>query len=136
MIIISSSGMLVGGRVLHHVAAFGPDARNAILLTGFQAGGTRGAALAAGAQSLRMFGRDVPIRAEVQVLQSLSGHADADELLQFMRAAPRPPRITYLTHGEPDAADTLRTRIQRELGWRARVPEHLEEVALPEDPRD
>lgn len=134
MIIISASGMLVGGRVLHHVAAFGSDPRNAILLTGFQAGGTRGAALAAGAQSLRMFGRDVPIRAEVQLLQSLSGHADADELLQFLRAAPHPPRITYLTHGEPDAADTLRLRVQRELGWRARVPEYLEEVFLPEEP--
>lgn len=133
MIIISSSGMLVGGRVLHHVAAFGPDPRNAILLTGFQAGGTRGAALLAGTRSLRMFGRDVPINAEVVAMQSLSGHADAGELLQFLRGA-APPRITYLTHGEPDAADTLRVRIQRELGWRARVPEHMEEVPLPEEP--
>jgi metallo-beta-lactamase family protein len=133
MIIISSSGMLVGGRVLHHVVAFGSDPRNAILLTGFQAGGTRGAALQAGARSLRMFGRDVPVNAEVVALQSLSGHADADELLRFLGKAAA-PRITYLTHGEPDAADTLRTRVQRELGWRARVPEHLEEVPLPEDP--
>jgi metallo-beta-lactamase family protein len=135
MIIISSSGMLVGGRVLHHLAAFGPDERNAILLTGFQAGGTRGAALLGGAKTLRMFGRDVPINAEVVAMQSLSGHADADEILGWLRAAPRPPRITYLTHGELDAADALRARVQRELGWRVRVPEQLEQVALPEEER-
>jgi metallo-beta-lactamase family protein len=135
MIIISSSGMLVGGRVLHHLVAFGSDPRNAILLTGFQAGGTRGAALLAGADTLRMFGRDVPIRAEVVAMQSLSGHADTDEMMDFLREAPRPPRITYLTHGEPDAADTLRARIERELKWPARVPEHLEEVPLPEQGR-
>jgi metallo-beta-lactamase family protein len=82
-----------------------------------------------------MFGRDVPINAEVVAMQSLSGHADADEILGWLRAAPRPPRITYLTHGELDAADALRARVQRELGWRVRVPEQLEQVALPEEER-
>jgi metallo-beta-lactamase family protein len=130
MIIVSASGMLTGGRVLHHLQAFGADARNAILLSGFQAGGTRGAALAAGADHLRMFGRDVPIRAEVVQLESFSGHADADEILEWMRNAPRTPRMTYLTHGEPDSADTLRGRINRELKWQARVPEHLERIDL------
>ena len=130
MIIISASGMATGGRVLHHIEAFGPDERNAIVISGYQAGGTRGAALANGARTLRMFGRDVPIRAEVAQLQSLSGHADADELLAWMRTAPHAPDITYVTHGEPDASDTLRARITRELGWAARVPEHLERVAL------
>lgn len=130
MIIISASGMVTGGRVLHHIAAFGPDDRNAILLAGYQAGGTRGAALAAGARTLRMFGRDVPIRAEVVQLEGFSGHADADELLDWMRTASAAPSIVYMTHGEPDAADTLRVRIQRELGWRARVPEHMEKVSL------
>ena len=134
MIIISASGMITGGRVLHHIEAFGPDDRNAIVLAGYQAGGTRGAALAAGARTLRMFGREVPIRAEVVQLQGFSGHADAGELLGWMRTAPSAPRIVYLTHGEPDAADTLRGRVERELGWRARVPEHLERVGL-EDPR-
>lgn len=130
MIIISASGMLSGGRVLHHVEAFGPDTRNAILLSGYQAGGTRGAKLVAGATHLRMFGREVPIRAEVISLESLSGHADADEILDWMKGASRPPRQTYITHGEPDAADALRLRIEDELSWPARVPEHLERVVL------
>jgi metallo-beta-lactamase family protein len=130
MIIISASGMLTGGRVLHHLQAFGPDPRNAILLSGFQAGGTRGAALADGAEHLRMFGKDVPIKAEVVRLESFSGHADADELLEWMRSASRKPAMTYVTHGEPNASDTLRARISRELGWQARVPEHLERVNL------
>ena len=130
MIIISASGMATGGRVLHHLEAFGSDNRNAILLSGYQAGGTRGAALASGARTLRMFGRDVPIRAEVVQLEGFSGHADAAELLAWMRTAPSAPRTVYVTHGEPDAADTLRARIQRELGWHARVPEHLERVSL------
>lgn len=130
MIIVSASGMLTGGRVLHHVQAFGSDARNAILLSGFQAGGTRGAALAAGADHLRMFGQEVPIRAEVVQLQSFSGHADADEILDWMGGARRRPAMTYLTHGEPDSADTLRGRINRELKWEARVPEHLERIDL------
>jgi len=130
MIIISASGMLTGGRVLHHLEAFAPDSRNAILLSGYQAGGTRGATLVGGADRLRMFGREVPIRAEVVTLQSFSGHADADEILTWMGGASRTPKITYITHGEPDAADTLRGRIQHELGWQARVPEHLERVAL------
>jgi len=130
MIILSASGMLTGGRVLHHLEAFAPDSRNAILLSGYQAGGTRGATLVGGADRLRMFGREVAIRAEVVTLQSFSGHADADEILAWMGGATRKPRITYVTHGEPDAADTLRGRIQHELGWRARVPEHLERVSL------
>ena len=130
MIIISASGMATGGRVLHHIEAFGPDDRNAIVLAGYQAGGTRGAALASGARTLRMFGRDIPIRAEVMQLQGFSGHADADELMAWMRTAPSAPRAVYVTHGEPDAADALRARIQRELGWPARAPEHLERVSL------
>lgn len=128
-IIISASGMLSGGRILHHVINFGQDARNAIVLSGFQAGGTRGAALAEGARNLRIFGEDRPIRAEVIQLEGLSGHADADELLGWMGRA-RPPRMTYVTHGEPDAADALRFRIDHELGWEVRVPEHLERIDI------
>jgi len=130
MIIISASGMLTGGRVLHHLVAFGSDARNAILLSGYQAGGTRGAVLASGADRLRIFGQEVSIRAEVVALQSFSGHADADEELAWMSGATRKPRITYVTHGDPDASDALRARITHELGWPARVPEHLERVTL------
>ena len=129
MIIISASGMLTGGRILHHLVSFGGDRRNTILLSGFQAGGTRGAALAGGARRLRMFGREFPIEAEVIQLQSFSGHADADEILAWMSAGPA-PAMTYLTHGEPTAADTLRMRVRHELGWPVRVPEHLEAIYL------
>lgn len=130
MIIISASGMLTGGRVLHHVMAFGSDPRNAVVLAGFQAAGTRGARLASGERSLRIFGRDIPIRAEVVSLQGMSAHADRDGLMQWLRTAPRPPEIVYVTHGEPDASDAMRYSIEHELGWAARVPEHLETVQL------
>lgn len=130
MIIISASGMLSGGRILHHLASFGGDPSNAVLLSGFQAGGTRGAALAAGADHLRMFGREFPINAEVVQLKAFSGHADADEILTWMRSADRPPRMTYLTHGEPAASDALRWRVDHDLGWQVRAPEHLETIRL------
>ncbi|TDT80120.1 metallo-beta-lactamase family protein [Arthrobacter sp. AG258] len=134
MIIISASGMLTGGRILHHLAAYGPDKRNAIILSGYQAGGTRGAALAEGGKHLRIYGQDVHIEAEVIQMEGLSAHADSNELLQWMQAAPQAPDMTYITHGEPDAADALRVRIKRQLGWKVRVPEHQESVSI-ENPR-
>ncbi|MHC6593467.1 MBL fold metallo-hydrolase RNA specificity domain-containing protein [Arthrobacter sp. C152] len=134
MIIISASGMLTGGRILHHLAAYGPDRRNAIVLCGYQAGGTRGASLAAGENHLRIYGQDVSIEAEVIQMEGLSAHADSDELLRWMKAAPAAPSMTYVTHGEPGASDALRARIKRQLGWKARVPEYLETVSL-ENPR-
>ena len=130
MVIVSASGMATGGRVLHHLAAFGGDPRNAIVLCGYQAGGTRGAALAAGDRTLRIFGRDVHIAAEVVQLGAASAHADADELLAWLRAAPRRPRGVFLTHGEPGPADALRKRIERELGWQAYVPGDHESIDL------
>ncbi|MFD0737879.1 MBL fold metallo-hydrolase RNA specificity domain-containing protein [Lysobacter koreensis] len=130
MVIVSASGMATGGRVLHHLIAFAPDPRNAIVLCGFQAGGTRGASLAAGARSLRIYGQDVAVNAEVVPLSAASAHADADEVLDWLRTAPRAPRTVFVTHGEPDAADALRLRIERELGWHAHVPEYLEQVDL------
>ena len=130
MVVISASGMLTGGRILHHLREYGPDPRNAIVLTGFQAGGTRGAALAAGERSLRIFGEDVPIRAEVVAVDSMSAHPDADEVLDWLHAAPSAPRTTYVTHGEPHAADALRARIKHELGWDVRVPDQSERVPV------
>jgi metallo-beta-lactamase family protein len=130
MIIISASGMLTGGRVLHHLEAFGADANNAIVLSGYQAGGTRGAALLRGTDNLRMYGRDVPIHAEVCTLETLSGHADSDEMMAWLAGATHTPQQIYITHGEADASDSLRARIKRELGWRVRVPEQLETVVL------
>lgn len=123
MIVLSASGMATGGRVLHHLAHYAGDHRNMIVLTGFQAPGTRGAALAAGARSLRIHGRDVEVNAEVVQLQSASAHADSDQLIAWLRGMPQAPGQVYVVHGEPGPADTLRSRIERELGWRARVPE-------------
>lgn len=130
MVIISASGMLTGGRVLHHVHAFAPDPRNAIVLSGYQAGGTRGAALLSGARSVRIHGQDVPVNAEVVQLSGASAHADANEILDWLRSAPRAPRKVFVTHGDPDAADALRVRIERELSWAAEVPDYQDKVDL------
>jgi metallo-beta-lactamase family protein len=130
MVIVSASGMATGGRVLHHLVAFAPDPRNAIVLCGYQAGGTRGAVLAAGNRQLRIFGQDIHVGAEVAQLAAGSAHADAEEILAWLRTAPQPPRKVFVTHGEPDAADALRARIEHELGWPAHFPEYLERVEL------
>jgi metallo-beta-lactamase family protein len=123
-IIVAASGMATGGRVIHHLKVFAPDPKNLILLAGFQAGGTRGAALAAGARSIRIHGQDVPVNCAVVQLSAMSAHADANELLAWMRQAPTPPKRTFVTHGEPAASDALRARIERELGWSACTPEY------------
>ena len=130
MIIVSASGMATGGRVLHHIGTFARDAENLILFAGYQAGGTRGATMIAGATSVKIHGEYVPIRAEVAQLLSASSHADGDELLGWMRSAPRPPKHVFVTHGEPSAADALRHRIEEELQWSCEVPEYLGEYDL------
>jgi len=129
-VIVSASGMASGGRILHHLKRFAPDRRNAILFTGFQAGGTRGAALVGGAAQVKIHGDYVPVRAEVDNLQMLSAHADADEIMAWLRQFQAAPQSTFVTHGEPAASDALRHRIEEELGWPCRVPEHQEEVEL------
>lgn len=129
-IIISASGMATGGRVLHHLKRYAPDARNAIVFAGFQAAGTRGAAMVAGAETVKIHGAYVPVRAEVHNLSMFSAHADADEILSWLRGFRRPPRMTFISHGEPVASDTLRRRVAEELGWPCVVPEHLERVSL------
>jgi metallo-beta-lactamase family protein len=130
MIIISASGMATGGRVLHHLKAFAPDAANTVLLTGYQAGGTRGAAMLAGAPTLKIHGQQVPVRAQIRQLDMLSAHADWFETLEWLRHFERAPRETFITHGEPDAADALRQRIQEQLGWPVAVPEYRETTVL------
>lgn len=131
MIIIAGSGMATGGRVLHHLKAFAPDARNTVLFTGYQAGGTRGAAMLNGSNSVKIHGEYVPVRAEVTNLSNLSGHADYVEILEWLRRFTSPPRKVFITHGEPAAADALRRRIEEDLGMLVRVPEYLEHLALP-----
>lgn len=129
-VIISASGMATGGRVLHHLKRYVVDAKNTILFAGFQAGGTRGAAMMTGAQSIKIHGEYFPVRAEVKNLEMLSGHADADEIMRWLKGFKNPPRRTFITHGEPTASDALRYRIEEELGWKCVVPDHSQEVAL------
>ncbi|HEY1230406.1 MAG TPA: MBL fold metallo-hydrolase [Ramlibacter sp.] len=130
-VIVSASGMATGGRVVHHLKAFAPDARNTILLAGYQAVGTRGAALAAGAREIKIHGEYVPVRAEVATLGALSAHADRIGLLQWVARLPRPPRTVFLVHGEPAVADSLRLGIEeRHRGWTCQVAEHMQSVPL------
>ncbi len=130
MIVLSAAGMATGGRVLHHLKAFAHDPRNLILFAGFQAPGTRGAALVAGAPTIRIHGQEHAVRAEVGQLQASSSHADADEVLAWMRQLSSPPRQVFVTHGEPGASDALRLRIEHELGWNATVPAYRDDVEL------
>jgi metallo-beta-lactamase family protein len=129
-VIISASGMATGGRVLHHLKHFAPDPRNTILFTGFQAGGTRGDAMTAGAESVKIHGAAVPVRAEVANLHMLSAHADADEIMAWLSGFAAPPRMTFITHGEMAASDALRRRIGEELGWSCAVPGYRDEAEL------
>lgn len=130
MIVIAGSGMATGGRVVHHLKAFAPDARNTILFTGFQAGGTRGASLVAGEDTVKIHGEHVPVRAEVARIDNLSAHADYTEVLGWLEFFEMPPKRTFITHGEPAAADALRRHIEENLGWQTYVPEYLERVEL------
>lgn len=130
MVIIAASGMATGGRVLHHLKAFAPDPRNTILFAGFQAGGTRGASMIAGADAIKIHGEYVPLRAQVAQIASLSAHADSVEILEWLSAFKSPPKRTFIVHGEPDAADTLRKRIEEELRWQCEVPDYLQRVEL------
>lgn len=129
-IIVSASGMIAGGRVLHHLALRLPDARNAVILAGFQAQGTRGRALQEGAKTLRLYGQDVPVNAEIVQMSQLSAHAGKSELLRWLKALPAPPKQTYLTHGEPVAARSLQQAITAEFTWPAAVARYLDTVEI------
>ena len=129
-IIVSASGMATGGRVVHHLKAYAPDPRNAIVFAGYQAMGTRGAAMVAGAKEIRIHGEWVPVRAEVMNIEGLSAHADREELLAWLEALPAPPRHVYVTHGDPEAADALRQAITVERGWPCSVPEYRDSIDI------
>lgn len=130
-IVISASGMATGGRVLHHLRAFGPDPRNTVLFAGFQAAGTRGDSLLKGAREVKMHGLWVPIRAEIDDLPMLSAHADADEILRWLGGFRQPPKRTFIVHGEGKASAALGQRIERELGWACVVPAEGDRHELP-----
>ena len=130
-VIIASSGMATGGRVVHHLFAGLPDPRNTVLFVGYQAAGTRGRQLVDGAQYVKMFGQQVPVHARIEKIDGMSSHADAGEIIQWLRTFPRAPRTTYLVHGEIVAQDALKARITKELGWNVEIPTHGQKVDLP-----
>ena len=121
-VIISASGMATGGRVLHHIKAFGPDPKSTIVVSGFQVPGTRGRALADGVRQLKIHGAWIDIRAEVADLTTLSAHADSNEIIGWLTGFRPPPTRTFIVHGEPGSSAALRDRIEAELGWRCTMP--------------
>lgn len=130
MLIISASGMLSGGRVLHHLKAFGGDPRNTIVLAGFQAAGTRGEALQLGHREIKIHGEYYEIKAEIKVLENISAHADYSELLRWFSSSKMKPRKVFVTHGEPAAAESFKNKIHEKFGWDSYVPAQNEEVVL------
>jgi len=129
-IIISSSGMVTGGRILHHLAQRLPDPKNLVLFIGFQAPGTRGFTIKSKAPEVKIFGDLVPIRAQIAALEQFSDHADPPELLEWLRTFKDRPSTTYLVHGEPNAASQLRDTMKKELGWNVQIAQYLEKVQI------
>jgi metallo-beta-lactamase family protein len=129
-IIISASGMLTSGRVLHHLKRLLPDDRNLILLVGFQAAGTRGRAMMDGARTVRVHGEDIPVRARFVPIGGLSAHADRGELLRWIRTQPQPPRTIFVTHAEEKASSAFSQLLRDELGVRVVEPQHGERIVL------
>ena len=129
-IIVSSSGMVTGGRILHHLMQRLPDPRNQVIFVGFQSPGTRGDIIKSGAHMVRIYSEEVPIRAKVAALEQFSDHADTDELLQWLQTFKKKPQATYLGHGEPDAASALQRTVTSKLGWNVKIARYLEKVPL------
>lgn len=129
-IIITASGMATGGRVVHHLNAFISDEKNTVLFTGFQAAGTRGEALVHGTDRIKFHGEYHPVRAEIVQQDSLSAHADYQEILKWLENFKQPPKEVFITHGEPIQANSLRLKIQDKFGWNCQVPDYLESVDL------
>jgi len=129
-IIISASGMLEGGRVLHHIRVFAQDAKNTIVFAGYQAAGTRGADMINGKPTIKIFGEDVPVNAQVKVLSNMSAHADYDEILQWLHNFNHHPRKIFITHGEPEAASALKEKIKEQYNWECVIPDYLQTEVL------
>jgi metallo-beta-lactamase family protein len=129
-IIVSSSGMVTGGRILHHLAQRLPDPKNTVIFIGFQAQGTRGFTIKSGAPEVKIFGEIVPIHAQVAAFEQFSDHADTPELLQWLRTFSNRPGATYLVHGDPAASSQLRETMTKELGWNVQVAQWMEKVDI------
>ena len=129
-IIISASGMATGGRILHHLKYLAPDEKNSIVFAGFQAPQTRGEAMVHGAKEIKIHGEMVPVRATVYQIDTLSAHADQTEIMTWLKKFSKPPRTTFITHGELKAAEALKKRIETELKWKCVIPDYLEYYTL------
>lgn len=129
-IIISASGMANGGRVLHHLSRYLPDPTSSVIFVGYQAAGTRGRRLQDGEKEIKIFGEMVPVRAHIESIGSLSAHADANEIMRWLSGFKRPPKTTFIVHGEEDSMKALSQRITQELGWNVAIPNYLDEVEL------
>jgi metallo-beta-lactamase family protein len=129
-IVISSSGMATGGRVLHHLKAALPDSRNTVLFVGYQAQGTRGRQLVDGMGQVKIHGLMVKVAARIEKIDSMSAHADSQEIVRWLGGFTRPPATTYLVHGEPGPMDALKSSIEKKYGWTVRTPEYLETVEI------
>jgi metallo-beta-lactamase family protein len=129
-IIISSSGMVTGGRIQHHLAQRLPDPKNTVLFIGFQSPGTRGFTIKNGATEVKMLGQTVPIRAQISVFEQFSDHADTPELLEWLHTFTNKPSATYLVHGEPSAASQLRDAMTKALGWIVQIAQWMEKVEI------
>lgn len=129
-IVISASGMAEGGRVLHHLKAALPNAQNTVLFAGYQAAGTRGRRLVDGEKSVKIHGEWIPVAAQIEYVDSMSAHADSNELMHWLGGFKSPPAQTFLVHGEPAAQDAFGARIHNELGWVWKAPQHGERVEM------
>lgn len=129
-IVISASGMMTGGRVLHHLKVFAPDPKNTILITGFQAVGTRGARMLSHETEIKIHGEMYPVLAKVEELTNTSAHGDYEEILHWLKHFKSPPKKVFITHGEPESSLAMKATIEKELGWSCELPEYLEQVDL------
>jgi len=129
-IIVSASGMVEGGRVVHHLKTMLPDPKNTVLFTGFQAPGTRGERLLSGAETVKIHGEEVPCRAEIVDLDNLSAHADWKEIVEWLRPTAAAPRMTFVTHGEPESAKAIQQHLREELGWDSVTPAYKEQFEI------
>ena len=130
LIIISASGMATGGRVLHHLKRRLPNPDTTVLLAGYQAEGTRGRLLQDGAKKIKMLGEMIPVHARIKTVDGFSAHADQGEILRWLGTFPKPPRMTYIVHGELAAANGLADVIRQRLKWIVKIPKHGEKVTL------
>jgi metallo-beta-lactamase family protein len=129
-IILSASGMATGGRILHHLKHRLPDERNTVLFVGFQSNGTRGQILKDGAREIKIHGEQIPVRAQIRALESFSGHADSADIIRWLGGFRRPPKLTFIVHGEPEASEALAGQIRKVLGWKTHIPLYLESSTL------